>query len=253
MGINISPKQDMSYLFSGLGTSAANVASSNFLGEYASIKNGSYSKLMKAYYAKDSSASVKALAKNSQTKTDIDQKVLAKVQTATDALKETADQLLTTGSKSVFKKIDVTTTDANGIESTSQDYDRDKIYKAVNNFITDYNDVIESMEDVENTTLTNRVQSMVNSSIANLKLLNKVGISINGDSTLSIDKSSFEKADMSKVISLFQGNGSYGYQVSTQASMMNYAAQNASAKVNTYTGTGTYGNSSTGNLFNSYF
>lgn len=256
MSINIQMKQDMSFLFSSLGSSTANVAASNFLGDYASIKNGSYAKLMKAYYAKDSSDSVKSLAKDTvknKAVTSEETKALTRVQSTTDALKESADALLVRGSKSVFEKKDVTKTDENGIETTSREYDTEGIYKAVNSFVTSYNQVINAVDKVDSSSITNRASSMVNHSIANLKMLNKIGISINADSTLSLDKDTFVKSDMSKVQALFQGSGSYGYQVSAQASMMNFAADNAASKASTYTGSGTYNNYNTGNLFNGYF
>lgn len=256
MSINIQAKQDVSFLLSSLGSGAANVAGSNFLGDYASIKNGSYAKLMKAYYAKDSSDSVKSLAKDTtknKAVTSEEAKALTKVQSTTDALKESADALLVKGSKSVFEKKDVTKTDANGVETTTKEYDTESIYKAVNSFVTSYNQVINAVDKVDTGSIINRASSMVNHSIANLKMLNKIGISINADSTLSLDKDTFMKSDMSKVQVLFQGTGSYGYQVSAQASMMNFAADNAASKASTYTGNGTYNNYSTGNLFNRYF
>ena len=52
MSINIQAKTNYSFLFSGLSSTASNAASSNWLADYASIKNGSYAKLMKAYYGK---------------------------------------------------------------------------------------------------------------------------------------------------------------------------------------------------------
>lgn len=54
MGISFdvqATKPDYSHLFSSVGSAAGNAASSNWLGDYAAIKNGSYGKLMKAYYA----------------------------------------------------------------------------------------------------------------------------------------------------------------------------------------------------------
>lgn len=253
MAINIQPKNDISYLFSSLGNSASNVASSNFLGEYASIKNGSYAKLMKAYYSKDSNASVKALAKNTQSVSDEEAKAYTKVQSTSDALKEAADALFVKGSKSVFEKKDVTTTDANGVESTVKAYDTEAIYKAVNNFVTSYNNVIKAVDEVDDKSVINRASSMVGNSIANLKMLNQLGITINEDSTMSVDKDTFVKSDMSKAQVLFQGNGSYGYQVSAQASMMNFAAEKAATKTATYTDNATFNYYNTGNLFNSYF
>ena len=60
MGISINVptmKSDYSSLFSSLGSSAGSAASSNWLGDYAMIKNGSYGRLMKAYYAEAKASS----------------------------------------------------------------------------------------------------------------------------------------------------------------------------------------------------
>ena len=256
MAMNIQSRQDISYLFSSLGSSAANVAGSNFLGEYASIKNGSYGKLMKAYYSKTGNDSAKALVKNSKNNSPVtsqETKALTKVQSTTDALKEATDTLLVKGNQSVFEKKDVTTRDENGVEYTNKAYDTEAIYKAVNSFVTSYNDVISAVDEIDNKSIINRASGMVGNSIANLKMLNQIGITINADSTLSLDKDTFMKADMSKVQSLFQGNGSYGYQVSARSSMMNFAADQAVSKADTYTENGTYHHYNTGSLFNSYF
>ena len=53
IGIDVSAlKTDYSSLFSSVGS-----GSGNWLADYASIKNGSYGKLMKAYYAEAKSVS----------------------------------------------------------------------------------------------------------------------------------------------------------------------------------------------------
>ena len=46
--INVDSRQDYSYLFQNL--SSGGMGNLNFLSDYASIKNGSYGRLMKAYY-----------------------------------------------------------------------------------------------------------------------------------------------------------------------------------------------------------
>lgn len=260
MGITIQAKNDVSYLFSGLGKSASAAAGSDFLIQYASIKNGSYGKLMKAYYSETGSDAVNTLAKNTKKSTtgnaitSEDAKKFTKVQSATDSLKESADELLVKGNKSVFTKKDIVSKDENGVETTIKGYDVDAIYKAVNNFVTDYNSVVGAVNDVEDSSVVNRTSTMVNASISNAKLLNQIGITLNEDSTLSIDKAVFEKADMNTVKTLFNSTGSYGYSVSAQASMINFAADQAASKANTYTVNGTYNNAyNTGNIFNTYF
>lgn len=257
MSINIQAKQDFSFLFSSLGTGAAGVAGSNFLSDYASIKNGSYAKLMKAYYGGNANDSVNAIAKSqssSNTKlTEAESRKYAQVQTTSDALKESADALLAAGSKSLFNQIDITTKDKDGNETTEKGYDVESIYKAVNNFVKNYNSVINAVDETDSSTVLRRAGNMLNSTTAHLKSLLAIGISVNADSTLSLDKDAFMKADMSKVKSLFNGNGSYAYNVSAQASLINYAADRELSKGPSYTFNGAYSsNFSNGNLFSSY-
>ena len=255
MAINIQSRTDYSYLFSGFGNSRAGSGgvNLNFLSDYAAIKNGTYGKLMKAYFG-ESNAAVDSLTKNKTKVSDEDKKELAKVQSTADALKETADELMTVGSKSVFNKKDVITTDANGQKTTSKEYDTDKIYKAVSNFVDDYNALIKAVDDAGNEKVTNRAVSLANITDMNAKTLENIGITIEDDYSLSIDKDAFAKADMDKVKMLFNGTGSYGYRVSAQASLIDFAADSEASRNSTYTVNGTLNNNySTGNLFNTYF
>ena len=255
MSINIQAKTNYSFLFSGLSSSASNAVSGNWLADYASIKNGSYGKLMKAYYAKDSGDSKTAASHitNRTTSTEAQKTALAKVETTTDALKESADALLATGKKDLFAQKNIITKDENGVETSAKGYDIDAIYSAVNSFVTNYNSVMSAVDDVNDTTVNNRAESLGNTTIANSKQLAKIGITMKNDGTLSLDKDAFMKADMSAVKNLFQGNGSYGYRVSAQSSMINFAADHASARSSLYTGSAGYtGLYNAGNLFSSY-
>lgn len=261
MSINIQAKADTSWLFSSLGSGAASVAGSNFLSDYAAIKNGSYLKLMRAYYGGRPGSAVKSIVNENTAKsksvstpmTSEDTKAYNKVQKTTDALKDSADALLATGTKSVFNKKDVTVKDDNGKEITVKDYDKDAIYGAVNSFVTNYNSVIKAADDVDDNSVARRTATMMNETTSNLKTLLSVGISINSDGTLDLNKASFMEGDMTTVKSLFNGNGSYGYKISAQASMINYAADNAVSKGYSYTAAGTYGtNFNNGNLYNSW-
>lgn len=262
MSVNIQAKQDISWMLSSLGSGAAGVAGSNFLADYASIKNGSYAKLMKAYYGSNTSSTVKAAAQKSldsyhakkTAPTSEETKAYAKVQSSTDALKDSADKLMKTGSASVFAKKDVTVKDENGMESTVKEYDKEGIYSAVNSFVTNYNSVIQAVDKTDSDTIMRRVTSMMNSTSGHLKSLLAVGISVNTDGTLDLDKKAFMESEMSTAKSLFSGTGSYAYSVSSQASMINYAADREASKGSMYTTKGTYGASyNNGNLYNSWF
>ena len=247
--INVNARQDYSYLFQSMTTSRGNsLGNLNFLSDYASIKNGSYGKLMKAYYAKDAADKAASTGKDTKTKkksisTAADSaKTLSEIEKAADTMKESADSLLVKGSKSVFQKKNVKTTDETGKTTISEEYDTDAIYKAVSGFVTDYNDLLSKADTLAAVTS------------ANAKLLSRVGITVNSDSSLSLDEEAFKKSDMGTVKNLFGTTGAYGYKVSAQASMIDYTAAKESTKSNTYTANGTYSNVySAGNILNSFF
>ena len=75
---------DYSALFGGTSDSSS-VGNTNMLSDYAAIKNGSYGKLMKAYYAKQD-------AEKLSGKGDTSQK-LTLMKTSADSLKKSADAL----------------------------------------------------------------------------------------------------------------------------------------------------------------
>lgn len=252
--INVNARQDYSYLFQSMTTSRGNsLGNLNFLSDYASIKNGSYGKLMKAYYAKDAADKVASTGKDTETKkksisTAADSaKTLSEIEKAADAMKESADSLLVKGSKSVFRK-------KNEKATVSEEYDTDAIYKAVSGFVTDYNDLLSKTSAASSKNLQSKADTLVAVTSANAKLLSRVGITVNSDSSLSLDEEVFKKSDMGTVKNLFGTTGAYGYKVSAQASMIDYTAAKESTRSNTYTANGTYSNVySAGNILNSFF
>jgi hypothetical protein len=218
---------------------------------------------MKAYYTENASDAVKSVASGTTSSTSTasstsslskaETKAYTEVQSTTDDLKESADTLLATGTKSLFNKKDITTKDENGVESTEKGYDTSAIYSAVSSFVKDYNSVINASASVDNTSISNRVTNMENTTSINSKSLKELGITINDDKTLSIDKDTFMAADMDNAKSLFNGAGSYAYSVSASASMINYNADYALTKADTYTTSGSYSNAfSAGNLYSIY-
>lgn len=240
MSINIPSKPNYSFLFQNLGTAGGGAANLNFLSDYASIKNGSYGKLMKAYYGTGRNSEISALAERKKTSSEASDstKDLAAIQRATDKLKESADALLETGKKSVFDEKEVT----------------EEAYKAVSAFVDDYNAVLSASDNINSTSILNKTLSLATATQSNKNLLEKVGITIDEDNNLKLDKEAFMKADLATVKSLFQGAGSYAYRVSAQSSLINFAADNEASKAATYTSSGAYGNAyHSGDMFNSFF
>ncbi len=227
---------DYSSLFSNLSASSSNQSSSAnssmYLSDYASIKNGSYSKLLKAYYAKNDTASTAKTADELEESA----KENSAISTDAKALKSSADALMATGSKSVFNQKEIT--DEKGNQKT--DYDYDAIYKAVKSFADDYNSLIDSAGESDSNGILRRTLSMTNGTKKNANLLGKVGVTIGEDNKLKVDEKTLKAASINDLKSLFSGAGSYAYSVSSTASMINSAATNEMQKLNTYTSTGAY-------------
>lgn len=243
-------------LFSSINNgrnNATSLGSTDLLGinysDYATIRSGSYHKLLKAYYSDATSDAVKDTISNSTSIAKDDTKTLTRIQSAAESMKDSAEALQNSGSKSVYEK--VTTTDDKGVTTT--DYDRNAIYKAVEQFSTDYNELLDKAADSNTTNILRAAKTMVNYSKVNERLLAKVGITIGKDNQLSVDKTVLDKADVSDIKSLFQSRGAYGYQIQTQASLIDSYAKTEATKANTYGNTGVYTyNYNTGELYNTF-
>lgn len=262
MSLNIKARQDCSWLFSSLSTrSGSGLGNLNFLSDYASIKNGSYGKLMKAYYKKvgkdedsDSGSTKNDIWSKLSTSTAADSaKTLTAIDSSADKLKDSADALLERGKDSLFREKETTVTDENGVISTSQ-YDRNAIYKGVSTFVNNYNRLLDDTAKSDSSGIGKAVGNMTSLTKAYARSLENVGITIGKDNKLRVDEEKLKGSDISSLKSLFNGSNSFAYSVSSQASFIDYAASREASKANTYSYSGKYNyNNSVGNLFNGMF
>ena len=147
---------------------SSSVGNTNMLSDYAAIKNGSYGKLMKAYYAKQD-------AEKLSGKGDTSQK-LTLMKTSADSLKKSADALNDSSlwEKKKIKKKDEKT----GEEIEVEDYDWDKIPKAVKSFVEDYNDVVKEAGESNTKDVLRNASWMTGMTDKNSNMLAKIGITI---------------------------------------------------------------------------
>lgn len=231
----------ISSLFSSLNNSSSNNYMSGInYADYNSIRNGSYRKLVKAYYAKESGTS----SSNSTSKTDSttdkttsSQKVNAA--TVRDSASNLVNDVKEFSSDKLWKK--TTTTDKDGVTST--DYDKDAIYKAVSSFAKDYNSLVSASGNSSDNSVLRTSSTMVAYTKANKNLLSKVGITVGSDNKLTVDEDKFKSADMTTVKSLFTGSGSFGKMTSTSATSSYSSAVSQLAKLSsssTYSNMGSY-------------
>lgn len=254
-GISMYDSSSVSILFSSLGSSKS-TGSGLFginLSEYASIRSGSYGKLMRSYFSMDSTKgtsksddstknTIEDLATTTSTSKD-STKTLAAIESDAKELTDSAKALYTRSNNKVFTK------DSGG------SYDTDKIYKAVKRFADDYNSMLDTAGKSSTNRISRSVSSMKNETSYNEKPLKEIGITVDEKTgKLSVDETTFKSADTEKIKNLFNGTGSYAYSVATKAAMTESYAKSEAAKSNTYTKNGTYNyNYNSGNIFTDMF
>lgn len=217
-GLNSGLADTYSSLLGG-GSSSSDSGVSSILADYASIKNGSYGKLMKSYYAK-----AKAEAEDEESSSS-----------AASSSKE-KDTLTASSASSAYKAAEkLLTTDFS-------EENLDEAYDAVSDFVKQYNSLIKNGTSSSNSSVRKQAQYLYDTMYSNYKLFAKIGITLNTDRTLSLDEDTFKnKGNYSTMKTLFNGSNSFADKVSYKASQMyRYANEGKSVTAKTYTSSGTY-------------
>ncbi len=210
------------------------------LSSYTQIRSGSFGKLIKSYYDKyDSEGNLKTSSDGTH-KVKGDTGNLGEIRNDSTKLNKAADELLAKGNNSIWEKKETTDEDGN----VTSDYDRDAIYKAVSKFASAYNDLIDSGQKSESTGILTQVAGMATTSAKTAQTLAKAGVSVDKDAHLVVDEDFLKnKANITYVKDLFNGVGSYAYQIATKSSMANSYANTDLASITgqkSYTNSGSY-------------
>lgn len=236
LSVSALSSTDYSTLLSSLSSSSSSSSSSisGILGDYASIKNGSYAKLLKAYYSKQS-------AEKTSDSTDSDT-TLSTVKSGASSLQSAASALT---SSSLYQQGSYSVTSADGKTTTSSDYDYDSIYKKVSAFVDSYNTMVKSGAASSTDSINTKTTNLISLTSKNANELKAVGITAASDGTLSVDENTFKKADINTIKILFQGSGSYADSVANKATLVYQLASNKLSDSSSYSASGSYNSSST--------
>lgn len=256
-----------STLFSGMNSSGSSF--SGLIGEYNQIRNGSYGRLLKAYYKKfNADGTEKSSTTNKNTNTD-------KVKPSSDTV-DTAKELDTVadkatglqnvamklaavkeGSSSLYAKKTFVDTNEDGSTSTRTDYDYDTLVKSVQSFVSAYNDTLESVGSIEASSVQQKTQWMTQVTSQYKDELAGVGLSVDKDGRLALDEKTFRGKEMTELQDFFEGTNSVIGQLARKASNLAGAAELQSTKAaSAYTANGNnYPKDSmnSGTLFDSLF
>ena len=223
MGISIdvgSTGPDYSYLFQGLSSSGGSLGNLNFLSDYAGIKNGSYGKLMKAYYgtAQDMATGKSSSGKSGRTSNILDKILEEKMHPKVSKEAQKANANLTSGLTSLDSSLGTLRNDNTYTDSTDGRSAADKVVSAVKAYVTNYNNVVTTAKESTLTNKTAYVANMMSATAANADKLSEIGVTVNANGTLMLNEGKLKETDISKVQDLFSSDNvlSYGSMISSR-------------------------------------
>ena len=189
----------------------------NLATEFNSIRSGSYGKLLSAYYKKMNGGD-----------------------SATEAIrKETANRQLVGGNASSLKSAAKTLSKMDF--SDTSDASKEKSLKSVKDFISAYNSVIDTADDVNSKSILRNAVWMTNITSKSAGLLNELGISVGKDNKLTLDETKWANANNSTKTALFNGRQGFAEKMVYKASQMtNSSAEKASFTASAYKDNGDY-------------
>jgi len=211
--------KDYSSLFNSLPKTSESSGGglTNLATEYNSIRSGSYGKLLSAYYKKMNGGD-----------------------SATEAMqKETANRQLVGGNASSLKSAAKTLSKIDF--SDTSDAGKEKSLKSVKDFISAYNSVIDTADDVNSKSILRNAVWMTNITGKSAGLLNELGISVGKDNKLTLDETKWANANNSTKTALFNGRQGFAEKMVYKASQMtNSSAEKASFTASAYKDNGDY-------------
>lgn len=241
----------MGFNFGGYGISRLFGGSSygNFygsFGDYASIRSGTYKKLLNSYYSKTKENSGTSSTRKTGTwnrQNTYANAALTSVRKEADELTASARALVDQGSRSLFREKYTTTTDAEtGVKTTTKGYDTDAIAKAVNTFVSDYNSAVKAGSESANSNVVRNTSYMAQQTRIYARSLSEAGITIEKDNTLSVDEDKLKSANIDTLRRVFNGTSSFASQTANRSAGLSQSAVRAASSASTYNRTGNYSN-----------
>lgn len=200
--------------------SSGNNGSSNFLADYASIKSGSYKRLMKSYYGMGSSSSTSAAGKSGSSGGYVLDKILEERRNPKVSKEaQEANENLTTGLSNLNKSVSALRNESTFTDTQNGQSAADKVVSAVKAYVSDYNDVVSSSKRSTMSNKAAHVANMMKSTKENAEKLAELGVTINRDGTLKVNEGKLKAAGTSKVQELFSPKDSlsYGSMIASRA------------------------------------
>lgn len=140
--------------------------------------------------------------------------------------------------KAKFKSLSNSKSFSKALENTAAtlikaDYtDKKGSLKSVKSFITAYNNLVESSENIESSSILRREVFMTGRTLTYASHLKKLGIQIEKNNTLSINEVKFEMAEPMEIEEVLKGRLGFAERIGRQASIISNIAENKMNSIN---------------------
>ena len=201
--------------------SAGSFLSASNFGDLSLMRSGVYTKMLKSYYAKQTSSTDKTSSsgknsssedylntindKISKLKTSTSDEALSSIKSEANQMKKAADAV------------------------TAIDYDKtpgDAVYSKVKDLVNTYNSLAKQTGKSDLVSISQSRTWMVNDTKAHEAQWNKIGITMEDDQTLTIDEKKFKEASTSDIKNFLSGASGYASRLSTKANGFYQLASN---------------------------
>lgn len=201
--------------------SAGSFLSASNFGDLSLMRSGVYTKMLKSYYAKQTSSTDKTSSsgknsssedylntindKISKLKTSTSDEALSNIKSEADQMKKAADAV------------------------TAIDYEEtsgDAVYSKTKDLVNTYNTLVKQTGKSDLVSISQSRTWMVNDTKAHEAQWNKIGITIEDDQTLTIDEKKFKEASTSDIKNFLSEASGYASRLSTKANGFYQLASN---------------------------
>lgn len=212
----------------------------------ATIKNGSYKRLLRSYYGKSgqSTGDSTSTRKKDRPENILDKLLREKMYPTVSTETKEVNAKLTTGLNNLKSSVGTLQNDSTYEDTQNGTSAKDKVVSAVKAYVTNYNDVVTASKTSSLSSKTAYVANMMTATSKHADQLSAIGVSVNRDGTLQVDEKKLKNADLSKVKDLFSSDNIQSYG-STIASRVKFAGA-SSASGTASSGTSTEDKATTG-------
>lgn len=202
--------------------SAGSFLSASNFGDLSLMRSGVYTKMLKSYYAKQTSSTDKTSSsgKKNSSSEDYMNTISEKLNNLKTSTSDEALSSIKSGADQMKKAADAV---------TAIDYDKtsgDAVYSKVKDLVNTYNSLVKQTGKSDLVSISQSRTWMVNDTKAREAQWNKIGITIGDDHTLTIDEKKFKEASTSDIKNFLSGSSGYASRLSTKASGFYQLASN---------------------------